>query len=184
MEKRYRTMTLVGIGVIFLVGSVWHFLFDWLGSWRPIGWLAPVNESVWEHFKMVFWPGLLWAWIEFKRAGKALPAFWFGKAWGLLAMPLIIGGIFYTYTALWPRYLPVDILSFLVAIAAGQFISYKLATRPVAGTGFGRSSSWIGRALIGLMALAFVVFTYVPPHVFLFEHVPTHEYGILTGAGM
>jgi hypothetical protein len=50
---------LVGIAAIFLTGSALHSVFDWTGHWRPIAWFAAVNESVWEHFKLAFWPGVL-----------------------------------------------------------------------------------------------------------------------------
>jgi len=40
--------------IIGLVGSLLHFLFDWLGQWPPIGLISAVNESVWEHTKLAF----------------------------------------------------------------------------------------------------------------------------------
>jgi len=56
---------LAGIAVIFLAGSALHSAFDWTGHWRPIAWFAPVNESVWEHLKLAFWPGILYTMLEY-----------------------------------------------------------------------------------------------------------------------
>jgi len=176
MADRHRKLTYLGIAFIFLAGSAWHFLFEWLGYWRPIAWLAPVNESVWEHLKMTFWPGMLWAGLEARLLRQKPSAFWLAKACGLLLMPAIIAGVFYSYTAILGRfYLPIDILSFFLAIVAGQLLSYRLATRLEGG----QRAQGLGLAIIALMALAFVVFTYAPPHIFLFKDGPTQGYGIL-----
>lgn len=37
------------IGAIFIIfaGSALHFVFGWVGGWRPVALIAAVNESVW-----------------------------------------------------------------------------------------------------------------------------------------
>jgi hypothetical protein len=40
--------------LVFVIGAATHFLFDVVGRWPPLGWLLPVNESLWEHVKMAF----------------------------------------------------------------------------------------------------------------------------------
>ena len=45
-------------GITALIGTGWHFLYDWL-PFQLVGMVAPVNESVWEHLKLLFWPFLL-----------------------------------------------------------------------------------------------------------------------------
>jgi len=168
---------LAGVVVIFFAGTALHFVFEWSGYWRPIAWLAAVNESTWEHFKLAFWPGVTWAFVEFFAIGNAVHNFWIGKCLGLLCMPLIIAAIFYSYTtALGRHYLWVDIFSFLLAIIIGQLISFEF----ISAAKLSAHAQWLGVIGIGVMMLVFVLFTYIPPHIFLFEHVPTHEYGILT----
>lgn len=153
-----------------------HFLFEWSGYWKPIAWFAAINESTWEHFKLAFWPGLVWTLVEYSVFGRVTPNFWFGRALGLFSMPVIIAVIFYSYsTILGKNYLWADILSFLIAVSVGQFISYRLFFVPELKV----SLQWIGIIVIIGMMLAFVLFTYMPPHLFIFEHMQTHEYGIL-----
>jgi hypothetical protein len=92
-------------------------------------------------------------------------------------MPLIIAAVFYSYkTALGRHYLWVDIFSFLLAIIIGQLISFEF----ISAAKLSAHAQWLGVIGVGVMMLVFVLFTYIPPHIFLFEHVPTHEYGILT----
>jgi uncharacterized membrane protein len=115
--------------------------------------------------------------IGYFVVGKATSNYWFGKALGLLSMPVIITVIFYSYTTvLGKNYLWVDILSFLFALSAGQFISYRLFSTSKLDASF----QWLGVLVIVGMILAFVLFTYMPPHLFIFEHMQTNEYGILS----
>lgn len=48
-------------GIIFIVvlGSLLHFVYGLSGYWHPIGIIAAVNESVWEHLKLGFWPTVI-----------------------------------------------------------------------------------------------------------------------------
>lgn len=47
---------LTGIPILFLTGSLLHFAYELSGKNILIALIAPVNESVWEHSKMVLWP--------------------------------------------------------------------------------------------------------------------------------
>ena len=122
-KKTILQWELTGIPIIFMAGSMLHFVFEWTNYWLPAAVIAPVNESVWEHFKMCFWPGLCFAVIEYCFLKQVATNFWTGKAFGLLLMPLVIGLGFYGYTALTGKHnLAADILLFLIAIAAGQLV--------------------------------------------------------------
>ncbi len=49
---------MAGAAFVIIAGSALHFVFEWSGGFRPVAWLAAVNESTWEHFKLGFWPAL------------------------------------------------------------------------------------------------------------------------------
>ena len=54
MKRTVWLWELVGLAYVSLVGTVLHFLYDWLGG---AVWVAPfsgVNESTWEHMKLLF----------------------------------------------------------------------------------------------------------------------------------
>jgi len=125
---------------------------------------------------MSFWPGLIWACVAYAVNGRAVKNYWFARICGLWCMPIVMAAISYGYTAaVGRRYLSVDILSFLVAVAVGQFVSFKLFQVGELGATSRRAS------VVGILAtmLVFVLFTYMPPHRFIFEQLQTHEYGIL-----
>jgi len=178
MRKALLAWDLVGIPVIFLSGGLLHFVFAWSGNRTWVGVIAPVNESVWEHFKMAFWPGLSFALAEYASLRGPRPGFWAGKAAGLAAMPAIIGIIFYACTAMTGRhFLWVDILLFLAAVAAGQLAGWRVAVR----SGAGRRAEAAGILVLAVLGALFVLFTFHPPEWPIFRDAATGSYGIRVG---
>jgi hypothetical protein len=176
MKSSVLKWELVGIGVIFIAGSLFHFLFEWAGGWSPVGVIAAVNESVWEHFKIAFWPALFYAIIEYPFLRRYTNNFFIAKAISLYVMPLVIAAIFYAYTAIFgEEILVVDILIFLVAVALGQFASYKILTIKQ----WPRWLCGVGVAMVILLAVAFGVFTFYPPHLGIFRDAVSGGYGII-----
>ena len=175
LNKTIKKWELIGIAVISIVGSFLHFLFELAGKWTPVGAIAAVNESVWEHFKIGFWPAVFYMIFEYFYFKKSFRNFLFAKAIGIYSIPIVIAVIFYSYTSIiGHEILPVDILTFIVAIAICQLISYnisKIQTLP----------KWLnifGLVLIIILAAAFIVFTYYPPHLPVFRDSVTGQYGI------
>jgi hypothetical protein len=165
----------IGVIFIFILGSILHSAFSWVGYWRPAAWFLAVNESVWEHFKLAFWPGFLFALLEWVVIQKSCNNFWMAKSLGLLSMPVIIGVLFYGYTAvLGHSSFVVDIMIFLVAVSTGQWISYMILTAAPIHILI-RQSTFL---VLVAMTVAFAWFSYSPPHTFIFEDSQTHSYGI------
>ena len=180
-EKVQRRQVLVwelaGILLIVLAGAALHFLFAWTDYWRPAAIIAGVNESTWEHFKIGFWPMLIWALIEYPFLRKITRNYWVAKCAALLVLPLVIAVLFYTYTTVTGHhYLIADVSIFVIAVIAGQTVSYKLLTAEEIGR---RWLKGLAVALIAIMVVVYSLLSYYPPRNFLFEHPDTGEYGIL-----
>ncbi len=175
MKRSVRKTEYIGIAVISIVGSFLHFLFELSGSLAPVGAIAAVNESVWEHFKIGFWAAVFYLIFEFFFLRTNFRNFFFAKAMGIYSIPIVIAIVFYSYTTvIGHEILVVDILTFIVAIGISQLISYnisKILTLP-------KWLNWFGLALIIILAAAFVVFTYYPPHFPVFQDSVTGKYGI------
>jgi len=176
MKRSVLRWELVGIGVIFIVGALFHFLFEWAGGWSPVGVIAAVNESVWEHFKIAFWPALFYAIIEYPFLKRSVNNFFIAKAIGIYVMPVVIAAIFYAYTAIFDEeILIVDILIFLVAVVLGQLASYKILTLKQ----WPRWMGGVGMVMVILLAAAFGVFTFYPPELGIFRDAVSGGYGII-----
>ena len=164
------------IGTIFIIflGSALHFTYALSGSNPVIGSFSPVNESVWEHLKMVFWPSLFWILITILPLRKAVSNFFSAKAIGTYVMVITIPAVFYSYTALvGESILAIDIATFIIAVIIGQFASYKLFRQNT----IGGPTERIALVALLLLALVFVVFTFYPPHLPIFQDSITGQYG-------
>ena len=81
-----------------VIGIVSHFVYDWTGGGFLIGLFFPVNESTWEHMKLLFYPMVVFSFIEYKLVGKSYKNYWCVKVIGLLVGLTVIPLIYYTYT--------------------------------------------------------------------------------------
>ncbi len=166
MAGKIWSAELVGIPFIVILGSLLHFAFAWSGYWKPLALVAAVNESVWEHLKLAFWPGLVWATVEFAAIRPKASQFWSAKGFALLIAPVFIVLMFYTYTSLLGRnLLALDITIFVVAIALGQIGSAKL----INARRWKHDTCTLGTGLLLCQLIAFTSFTFYPPPFSIFE---------------
>lgn len=82
---------------ISVLGVLLHFTYEWSGDNAVVGLFSAVNESTWEHLKLLFFPFLLLTILEVLLRGNMLPEqFLPARVLGILAG---MGGIvvgFYT----------------------------------------------------------------------------------------
>lgn len=128
------------------VGVLLHFALAWSGRSPLVAVFASLNESVWEHMKLAFWPCLVAAvaqrWIYDRPAG-------WGAAVFALLPPLLIIVIFYGYvSALGTNYFPLDLATFGVSVLGGA-----VASDAVYGS---RPPRWLRRTAGGVLAVAVV----------------------------
>ena len=163
-----------GIVFIFFLGSFLHSAFELSGYHKVVAMVAAVNESVWEHLKLGFWPAVFWALIEYPFLRKS--NFIAAKAVSFYVIPFSIVVLFYVYTTILGHDSPVlDILIFVIAIIVGQFASYKI----LESQNLLNETTGVALIAVILLAFTFVVFTFYPPHLSLFEDPFTGGYGIL-----
>ena len=157
-----------------ILGTILHFLFDWSGGSIGAALLSAVNESIWEHMKLIFVPMLIFAWIEYFIFGKSVSSFWCIKLVGFLTALLLIPVTYYSYTGI----LRIEADWFNIAIfflAAG--IAYYLETRLFQLGWTCRLPSWAALGLIILFGLLFLLFTFQSPRIPLFRDPITQRYG-------
>jgi hypothetical protein len=164
----------VGAFAVIVAGVLLHFVYGWSGGSRVVAAIAPANESVWEHLKMVLIPVLALGaveegWVADRRR------LWWAKLAEIVAASGFIVAFFYTYTGAFGVHsiVAVDILSFLVAVAGGQWLSYRIIisarSRP--------APLAVSVIALVLLLVGFGVLTFTPPHIPLFQEVATGVYG-------
>ena len=169
---------------IVMPGGPLHEVFAQSGGWRPLALIAPVNESVWEHLKMFFWPWLLMACIQYLIMRPRIPHYWYGKLVALVLTPVVSSILYYIYMAVEHAtgdFSPSDVVNILlstVSVCIGQAACYFVLIRPAVSADFTRFT----KAGYAVLVFAFSTFTYFAPPIFLFEqnhhYQPIGEYGI------
>ena len=175
MKKSIGIWQLFGFAQATLLGTLLHFLYEWLGE---AVWIAPfsgVNESTFEHMKLLFWPMLLFAllqWFFFRERGD----YWCVKLRGILLGLVLIPVLFYTYNGVIgksPDF--INIAIFFVAAAAAYIYEWRLFNKERLCL----CSPPISVILIAVIALSFVIFTFRTPELNIFRDPLTATYGIL-----
>ncbi len=154
-----------GVVFIVLVGSALHFTFGWTGGWLPVALIAAVNESIWEHLKLAFWPGLFWAFVPNRRLEVPLRERLAVKGFALIVTATLIVVIFTSYTAiLGHNLLLLDIGTFVLAVLIGQIVSvlFGIHGRPTPAL------LTLGLGLLIAQLAAYSFFTFFPPDLWLF----------------
>lgn len=174
MRKRFDIWTWAGFFTAAVLGTLGHFAYDWNGKSLPVGAFCAVNESTWEHMKLLFFPVLLFTAVQLclRWESGLLAARAVSTTAGLVAIP----ALFYTYSGVLGRTVDwVNILIFYAADAALFGLDSRLRR-----SGHFRAP-WLqtaGALWLWLLAFLFVWWTFRPPHIGLFLDPVTSQYGI------
>lgn len=174
MRKQISYWQMAGFVFTAIVGTLLHFLFDWTDGNVAAALISPVNESIWEHLKLLFYPMVLFALVEYGYWGKRVDSFWCIKLTGILFGLLFIPVAYYTYTgalgigADW-----VNIATFFVVAMLACWLETKLFQKEFAC----QLPEKIAIAGICLIGVVFAALTFCPPHLPLFADPLTHTYG-------
>ena len=157
-----------------IVGTILHFLYDWLSESILIAPFSSVNESTWEHMKLLFWPTFIFAIVQ-GILFKERKDFWCVKLRGILLGLILIPIIFYTYNGVIgksPDWLNITIY-FICAAAAYLYEMQLFNSNRILCKAPKRSL-----AILCLIALLFIIFTFAAPKIGIFKDPITNQYGI------
>ncbi len=182
MRKTISLWEFVGFAFVSLFGTLLHFLYDWTGGSL---WVAPfsgVNESTWEHMKLLFFPMLVFAFLQapFFRGDKE---FFCIKLRGILLGLALIPILFYTYNgAIGKSPDWINIAIFFVSAAMSYFYENRLFAGKIAPPLFGDKRKdcdpRIAVFALCLIAALFVLFTFATPQIGIFEDPLSGAFGI------
>ena len=174
MKQKIGLWQLMGFSLTALGGTLLHFLYQWLGEAK---WIAPfsgVNESTWEHMKLLFWPMLIFAVVQsfFFRERKD---FWCVKLRGTLTGLILIPVLFYTYNGVIgrsPDWLNISI--FFVSAAVTYIYETKLFNEKKLSC---KTQKWALAVMI-VIGMLFILFTFLTPELGIFKDPITGSFGI------
>ena len=152
---------LIAFVVTTLAGACLHFLYDFLPS--PVtALIAPVNESIWEHLKLVYWPYLAAMWIVTRKAEKGSRGGWLLTLLIISVAMLAAGYVYYILLGRNARAFGLSL--YVILMALGFWLPGRLGA-------FGKNK--IVPFLVILLGAMILLFTFLPPDNILFADLTT-----------
>ena len=171
-----KKIKIVGVFISFILAIIFHFIYGWVPN-SVISVIAPVNESIWEHMKLIVTPSIIFSIFEYfiyKKKDIVFDNFILSYA-----ISCILGIIVYLllYIPLndifgHKAYIAISLL-FLILIFV-QIVSYYIMNKSNI-----KHSSDVGILLILIIYFAFGYLTYHPPKINLFYDYMNKGYGII-----
>lgn len=164
-----------GATIVAVVGTLLHFLYDWSGKITLVAPISAVNESTWEHMKIMFFPMLVFGIIQSIFFINEYHNYWTIKCIGTLIGTLLIPFLFYLLNQILgktPDWL--NVLIFFVSVGVAFLLEGILFNHDFATTFNQPIALWV----LGITALAFILFTFYPPKLPIFLDPVSRQFGI------
>ena len=170
-----KTLKLIAAINIFLISFLAHFFYDFLPN-TITSILFPVNESIFEHMKIIFTSTLLYGIIDYillKLNNIKFNNFIFQLFFtSFISIPIFLI-IYLPIRFIIGEYLIITLIILFITYLISSIISYNILTsksKPLLNI--------ISIPLIILIYIIFTYFTYNPPKNFFFLDTLTNNYGI------
>ncbi len=161
-SKRY---TIIGIVFVLIIGTLAHFLYDWSEKKYIIGLFTPINESIWEHMKLLFFPMLIYSFFIIFKFKKTYSCITSSLLFGIIIGTLLIPIFYYAYTSILGQgFFILDIGTFILSIIIAFWLSYKLTLSCKL-----EPYTLLLCSLVCILFICFMIFTYNPPETRIFE---------------
>lgn len=173
-----KKVTIISVIAIFLLSALSHFIYDWFpNTFTSI--FFPVNESIWEHTKMVFTTMMIWGLIEYfivSNQGKKnfVTGLLFSTILTIITLILIFTPIYYLLDK--KENMIITLIIYLISIIIGQIASHKILKIEKKLD----SLNIISLISIPIIFIAYGLLTYYPIKAGLFYDYPNNKYGLYT----
>ena len=161
--KSLKWFCIIGAVVTAILGTVSHFVYDWSGENFFVGLFFPINESTWEHMKLLFFPMFAYALIAGKKFEEEYPCIYNAMFTAILVGLALIPVMFYTYTGIlgfnvdW-----LNIALYVISVLIAYYVVYRVAQTCI------KIDSKRLRYVMYALLLAFMVFSVYPPKLGIF----------------
>ncbi len=146
--------------IIGLLGGGGHFFYKWSGNNTFIGYFFPINESTWEHLKLLFFPTAIFSIVEYFFVKDKVSSYAPSVAVSLMLGLITIVSIFYTYSGVLGFKIEwFNIAIYYIALIVMLCIKALLINSNIINS---RIATILALFWFLGMAIMFVVFTYNP----------------------
>ena len=169
-----KKIRIIAIFAIFLLAFPIHFLYDFIPNFLT-SIFVPVNESIWEHMKILYTTYLIYGGIEYLLFREKIK--WNNYSLQLFLVPLfgimIYLSIYLPLFNIFGENMIISIVLLFIIIAIEQLISYTILNMDEI-----RYQRLIGIVGIIVVYIIFTYLTYNPPENYLFYDMKDEKYGI------
>lgn len=163
MKKSIKKFSLFSTLFIIVLGTILHFTYEWSNENPIIGVFSAINESTWEHLKLLFFPIIITTIIGYFYF-KEIPNFLCGKVIEALISMFFVVNVYYTYTGVLGRDVAwVNILIFILAVIVGEIAHYVVINSNIT------CNKKVAVGVLVVLAILFILFTFKAPEIGLFE---------------
>lgn len=151
----------------WILGTILHFTYELSNENSIVAVFSAVNESTWEHLKLLFFPMLITTIIGYfyLKPKEDYKNFLCAKTLGILASLSFVVVFFYTYTGIiGTNFAVLDIGSFFVGVLLGEFVSYKMTLSMKC------CNKWSAVIVLIILLVCFITFTFYAPDIGLFRN--------------
>ena len=151
---------------VVIFGVFLHFAYQLSGENPIVGLFASINESTWEHLKLLFFPMLvLTIWDIFVTQRNNL-YFLPARTIGILAGLMFIIVVFYTTKGVIGTNIAfIDIAIYLFGVAFAFWIEKKQYRKCI------QLSVVLAISILLLLTISFIIFTIAPPSLGIFATI-------------
>lgn len=171
-----KKIKVVGVLVIFALTVLYHFLYEWFPN--PVfSVLFPVNESIWEHMKLLYSGILTWGIVEYfilKRKNIKFTNYFSSLFLTMITSIIVYLILYLPLYSLFKENMFISIGLLIIVIILMGIFNYYLIIRK-------EENRFLDKVSIILIILGYVVFlslTYDPPRNYIFYDTTENKYGI------
>jgi len=166
---------LISVPFLFVLGSLLHFTYKWSRENKLVGIISPVNESIFEHSKLLLFPLSLF-WIVgyfFLKDSVDANSYFIAMVVSVITSIIVMISFYYTYKEfIGNSYLWIDIFDLLLSLFIGQVVANHIYVHS------NNVPSIISISIMIILSIGYIYLTFKPFKTPLFLDEKSKTYGI------
>lgn len=142
-------------------------MYKWTGQNTIVGYFFPINESTWEHLKLLFFPTLIFSILEYNFVKREIKNYAPSITVSVITGMLSIIALFYTYSGVLGYFIDsINIATYYISLIIMLIVKNRFIVKEKLS---GQNSNVISLAILFAITLLFILFTYNPPNLAIFK---------------
>lgn len=168
-DSFFKKLEIIGFFCVSISGALLHFAYEFFNYNPFVGLFAPVNESTFEHLKLLLYPMLVCSIVQYyilkKRNYENLNSFICANTIGIISGIISIVVLFYTYIGVLGFNVDfINIAIYYISVLIAFYLSYMITTKKKQD-----NHCQICLQILTILVILFLLFTIYPANIGLFR---------------